>query len=265
MTWTIRISSAASDASLYVFDEGLNLVLSSDGVSGSSNSNIAEDQPKPLDGADVDDLSRGSAGTLDPYIGTQSLPQGVYYVAVTNANRMPVELEQYVQANPSNPLIRLEPINSIVRIAEDRISYTGGSNIADGPIVPKLIDNTEGVVPFTLSDVTLFLSVDGGLSPGWVSNIQTVDPFSGTLETRLGNVSGAQAPFIGDIAMRYDGELVSLSHSYRFVIADDNTVGNVLYIDTGTADYTSPGDDGIQTWEPTAAGGVTRIEPQWST
>ena len=150
-----------SDASMYVFDEDFNLVLSSSGVSGTSNSNIAEDQPKPLDGADVDDLSRGSAGTLDPYIGTQSLPQGVYYLAVTNANRMPVELEQYVEANPSNPLIRLEPINSIVRIAEDRIDVQGGSNIADGPVVPELIDNSDGVVPFTLSDVTLFVSVDG--------------------------------------------------------------------------------------------------------
>ena len=140
-----------------MFDEDLNLVVASSGVSGSSNTNIADDQPKPLNGNDMDDLSRGSAGTLDPFIGTQSLPQGVYYLAVTNANTMPMEFEQFVQPNPANPLIRLEPINSIDRIAEERISGSGGSMIASGPQV-DLIDNVESVVPWTLADVPLFVS-----------------------------------------------------------------------------------------------------------
>ena len=33
------------------------------------DSNVAEDQPKPLNGLDTDDLSRGTAGKLDPFIG----------------------------------------------------------------------------------------------------------------------------------------------------------------------------------------------------
>lgn len=41
------------------------------------NSNVAEDQSGPLQGADLDDLVRGSFGTLDPWIGPVYLPESV--------------------------------------------------------------------------------------------------------------------------------------------------------------------------------------------
>jgi hypothetical protein len=241
-----------ADASMYVFDEDFALLLSSDSVRGSANSNIAEDQPAPLNGADMDDLSRGSAGTQDPYIGAQALEQGTYYLAVTNANRMPSELDQFTQANATNPLLRLEPIHSIQRIVEDRIGSSIPINDASEPQLDVLLDPVDSVVPFTLSDVTLFVSQANGLSGGYVSNVRTVDPFTGVEETQLGNVYGSDgAPYLGDIAMRFDGELISLTQSYLGVAGTHETIGNVLDIDTGTAEYvTVLGDDGIITYRP---------------
>jgi hypothetical protein len=255
-----------SDASIYVFDQDFNLVLVSDGVSGSSNSNIADDQSKPLDGADVDDLSRGSAGTLDPYIGAQALPSGTYYLAVTNANRIPTDMGQYVSENPSNPLTRMEPINSIVRIAEDRIGAAGGSLIAAGPVVPEFIDvdpndgTDVGIIPFNLNDVTLFVSVDGPyLSGNFGAHVLTVDPFNGEVESVLGNLTGAGSPFVGDIGMRYDGGLFSFSQNYvGGGTPSDANVGDFLQIDPGTAAVAVLNDDGILTYELDPDGNTVR-------
>lgn len=242
-----------SDASLAVFDRNFNLILSSSGVRGRDNSNIAEDQPAPLNGADMDDTSRGSAGTLDPFIGAQSLPEGTYYLAVTNSSRMPNELSQFTQANPANPLVRLEPINSIRRIAEERVEQTGGSNIAGSPTVDLLDDIS--IVPFTLGDVTLFVATYPGEQPTYGAKIHTVDPFTGALETTLGDISvGGSLPYIGDIAMRYDGQMFSFSQSYFAQLGTDGTVGNFLHIDTGTAAATNLGDDGLLTYVPNPNG-----------
>ena len=70
--------------SISVFDANGNLILFA------GDSNIADDQPAALNGTDMDDLSRGSAGVLDPYIGTQELPVGVYYLAISSDARVPV-------------------------------------------------------------------------------------------------------------------------------------------------------------------------------
>ncbi|MCU0963163.1 MAG: hypothetical protein MUF48_23975, partial [Pirellulaceae bacterium] len=240
-----------SDASLYVFDSNFNLILSSNGVRGRDNSNIAEDQPRPLYGPDMTDLSRGSAGTLDPFIGTQSLPEGTYYLAVTNSNRMPEAMAQFVRSDPANPLVRFEPINSIARIVEDRIDGLGGSNIAAPPQVELFLDPQRSVVPFSLGDVTLFVSTRPGYNdtPGLV---HTVDPFTGQRETTLGNL----ATDIDDIAMRYDGQLFSFSvlRLPDTLVDGDARSGNYLQIDTGTAAANNIGGDGLITYQPNANG-----------
>ena len=57
--------------------------------------------------------------------------------------------------------------------------------------------------------------------------------------------------------MRYDGELFYVLARHIGVPAGttEAMVGNVVHIDTGTADYTSPGDDGIPTYVPMATVG----------
>ena len=85
-------------------------------------SNIEDDQPGTETGAglDSDDLSRGSFGELDPFIGPVHLPSTnqTYYVAVSSNYQLPAELQQFLVAGASNPDVRLEPINSVTRIVE---------------------------------------------------------------------------------------------------------------------------------------------------
>jgi hypothetical protein len=104
------------------------------------DSNVADDRSAPLRAADdltgVKDLSRGSVGSLDPFIGTVYLPEGTYYVAVSSDARRSVALDTI-----QNPDVRLEPINSVIRIAEDRIGGYGGTTAVD-PVVPILLDPT---------------------------------------------------------------------------------------------------------------------------
>ena len=117
-----------ANTSLAVFDGGGRLVFVG------RDSNIAEDQPGPLAGSDLVDLSRGSIGFADPFIGPVEVQEGKYFVAVTSVDRTPSELI-------NNPLLRLEPINSLVRIAEDHIGSFGGST-ANDPLVTELLDPT---------------------------------------------------------------------------------------------------------------------------
>jgi large repetitive protein len=124
------------------------------------DSNVADDRSGPVRTADdlagLKDLSRGSVGSLDPFVGTVHLPEGHYAVAVTSAGQLPTVLVPREQVpwfppeDPDDPWepplptyagVRLEPINSVIRIAEDRIGSYGGST-AEAPVVPVLLDPT---------------------------------------------------------------------------------------------------------------------------
>ncbi|HYW77925.1 MAG TPA: FG-GAP-like repeat-containing protein, partial [Thermoguttaceae bacterium] len=109
------------DTYIWVFNAAGQLILSS------RDSNIADDRPRPGDGTGLDDLSRGTVGAFDPFIGNVQMPEGngvEYFVAVTAEDKMP-------EALFSQPLLRREPITSVLRIADDHIgawdlSYIGG-------------------------------------------------------------------------------------------------------------------------------------------
>ncbi|MFV1964695.1 MAG: S8 family serine peptidase, partial [Pirellulaceae bacterium] len=125
------------NSTLGVYDQAGALILIG------RDSNVAEDRPGPLQGSDLRDLSRGTVGPKDPFIGPVELPEGQYYATVLSNSLIPSELDQFTSATPNNPLVRLEPLNSLVRIAEDHVDFSGGSTAAP-PIVPQLIDPTGG-------------------------------------------------------------------------------------------------------------------------
>jgi hypothetical protein len=249
---------ARTNTELAVFDQDGRLILRSKG------SNIADDLPRPLFGDDIEDLSRGSVGTMDPFLGPVELPAGpqlnpdgiddpvnraIYYVAVSSNAQMPDELRQYLEPNPPNPFVRLEPVNSVRRIAEDRIGFSGGSRIAEPPEIPILVDPTDSPVPFNLGDVTLLVSQDVGLVGGTTTTLHYVDPFTGALEATAGSFPEP----IADIAIRGDGNL------FAFSIGPDNfqgprndaTIGSYVQIDTGDASTVKIAEDGIQTYVQT--------------
>ncbi|MDA1055264.1 MAG: pre-peptidase C-terminal domain-containing protein, partial [Planctomycetota bacterium] len=229
-----------ANTSLWVFDAAGNLILNG------RDSNVADDRPGPNQGADLDDLNRGSVGPLDPFIGPTELPASeaapvVYYVAVSSNARIPAEMDQFLVPLATNPLLRVEPVNSLQRIAEDQVSTTNRSQLAIGPQV-DLFDNSS-FVPFNLNDVNLFVSQDGG---GNVSRLLIVNPFTGATTNTVGV---SQANF-EDIALNPSEGLFYGFSSFEGNANDANT-GNYHRIDprsvNGTVLSTNLGDDGIVT------------------
>jgi hypothetical protein len=131
------------DLTLSVFDSSGRLIYVG------RDSNVADDQPG--DGqTNFEDVSRGSAGKLDPFIGPVHLPTGLpgssvgeggvtppagpnavatettrYYVAVSSNEQLPAQLDMTFKSAATNTLVRLEPVNSVTRVVEDRIGLKG--------------------------------------------------------------------------------------------------------------------------------------------
>ena len=235
---------ARADLNMAIFDSSGRLILF--GI----DSSIIDDQPGPLEGADTDDLTRGSVGTFDPFIGAVELAAGRYRLAVFNNRCVPAALEKYYQGSSNFPLLRVEPVNSIKRVFEER--FTAGDNdtytSAEEPTTNLFTVDGSGAldakhaVPYHIGDVVLFVSQNGGLKGTDETTIRTINPFTGRTVTSLGSFG----PSVGDIAMRPDGQL------YSFTTGPQGTgestagvTGNYLQIDTGTAGATVIGDDGV--------------------
>ncbi|MGN6545586.1 MAG: dockerin type I domain-containing protein [Aureliella sp.] len=225
------------DTSIYVFDSQGRLILSGLG------SNLVDDQSGGLAGAGSTDLSRGSAGSLDPFIGSAELPEGQYFLAVTNSDRVPGVMESYTNATPSGATaaIRLQPINGVQLIAEDHINSTGGSTAVD-PQTPVLFPQGNSAVPFNLSDVNLYVSQTVGTN---ATNVYMVNPFTGGVSNTVGRF-GLR---VDDIAFRYNGGLRAFDWSPQFPNAntDQDTLMDYIDIDPGTAVATDIGDLNLQT------------------
>jgi parallel beta-helix repeat protein len=229
------------DTILSVYDAAGRLIFVS------RDSDVLDDQPAPGTGTGVSDLTRGSAGKLDAFLGTVALPEANdmrYFVAVSSNGRMPAALQQTFEANAPDPLARLEPINSIQRIVEDHIGFQGYSSaITQAASLPTpkpiLPDKVEGlfdissattldtyVKPFSLSDVSLF-SLNG-------ASFTIRNPFTGAQVVNVGS-TGVN---MNDMAMRPDGVLFG----YR---GDSGTLQQMNPANTG---LTGVGGSGIPTF-----------------
>jgi len=199
------------DTNLYVFDSTGKLLYIG------QNSNVADDIPAPNHGTDSTDLSRGSFGVKDPSIGPVYLREGagvVYDVAITTQGPIPYALR-------NQPLLRLEPVDSIQRITEDHIGSQNGSQLAANAQY-EMFSGTSSIQlnsyadDFHLGDVTLYVNAP--------KRLYTVDPFTGQRETDVSNPwnsttnlvwpNNTSAYSYNDLAMRNDGHLVSIQ-SYR--------------------------------------------------
>ena len=148
-----------------------------------------DDRPAPLQGNDLDDLSRGSVGPLDPFVGPVLLEEGYYLLQISTSALQPAERSQYSDRLPTNPYARFEPITGITRVAEDRIDKSttdqGKPSTADPPLIPVVLDPVKAPVPFNLGDVELFVSTS--------NEIYSVDPFTGKREVSFGRMLGVGA------------------------------------------------------------------------
>ncbi|WP_417395854.1 Calx-beta domain-containing protein [Gimesia chilikensis] len=209
-----------ADTTLSVFDSNGRLIFVS------RESNVDDDLVHSE--AEKEDLSRGSFGTLDPYIGSAHLPEaGTYYVAVSAHSQLARALEATYNGSNSNALVRLEPINSLQRVVEDHIGSQGySSNGIDVEPDGALFDITDGgisthVTDFDLSDVVLF-TTNG-------TNLSTVDPQFGNSETDVGDISGTGVfsyDDIRDIVMRSDGRLYGVRNNEFVEISTAGVAGS---------------------------------------
>ena len=225
------------DLVLYVFDSTGTLVYYGD------DSNVADDQPDPLNSPSMDDLLRGSYGTDDPFIGPVNLLEGGdnrYYVAVTNKTVVANALEQ--------DQLRVEPINSTTRVVEDQIGSSGESGIAGSPFTSILSDTT-GVTgedielnvhvdDYTLDDVVLYVSTG--------SDLYTINPYTGQALTDVTGIYGQLLPGAtgvgyNDIVMRDDGRLYSMTVG----AGDPANIGNYTQFSLEDGTLLSQVDDGI--------------------
>jgi len=247
-----------ADTTLSVFDStGTLILVSRDG-------GVTNDVSGPNEGNGFTDLSRGSIGKLDPFIGSQQLPSGTgggtftYYVAVSSNLMLPTALNAtFNGGNTNDTLVRLEPVTSVRRVVEDHIGFTGYTtgSIFQG-VTSTVLPTTSAILPinttaqvatnvqaWNLSDVTLYAKIG--------NSIVVVDPNSGqSLFTLTNNLPGNGT---GSIKMRPDGTL------WAYVGQNggrNGFVGQLFQIDTSTGAASSLGTDAIpdepQTPPPTS-------------
>ncbi len=251
------------DTTMLVFDESGTPILIG------RESNITDDQPAPEQGNDLDDLTRGTVGKLDPFIGTVQLPLGTpssssgteYYVAVSANGRLITDLNQYYQASAANTNIRLEPINSVDRIIEDHIGFQGyhsggmtGPPDQPGVLVAPVNTNANGgglfnsisssqalstyVRPFDLSDVLLYVNTS--------DTLRAVNPLFGQQMYTIDNNLTSNNEEMRDIVMRSDGQLYGYQRLDTNTAGNANVAGRLVTINHATGALGTVGTDNIQ-------------------
>ncbi|MFT5526987.1 MAG: hypothetical protein ACI9HK_004969, partial [Pirellulaceae bacterium] len=259
VTFDIDYSDGLSraPAGISVFDSNGTLILLS------LASNIGDDRPEPTLADNLEDLTRGTVGASDALIGPVELPVGqTYFVAVYGQGMGPTQLN-------SNPYARIEPIESVNRLVEDRgqpyeqITFQPpllGSATVDDPTdeFQELFD-VISPVQFHLGDVPLYVSQDWdvgipGDAPWDLTRLITIDPFTGQPETTVNAFgSGAVRSFtydVSDIALNTDGNFYSFSLDLEDPDGlSDAESGNYLRISPADGSAVNLGDDGILTYE----------------
>ncbi|HUY35205.1 MAG TPA: DUF4214 domain-containing protein [Pirellulales bacterium] len=239
------------NTTISVFDAAGNLIFTG------RDSNITDQQPQPGQGNNLTNLSHGSVGKLDPYIGTVQLPAGevpagtsrTYYIAISSDATLPTALNGAFASVASQPLARLEPIDSVNRVVEDHIGVQGGQTAQSPSTLTAAFNgnttSTAGILqlntsatPFTLGNVVLY--VDQGGAGG---QLQTVNPSTGALETTVGPTPGTGLGY-GDIAMRNDGQLYGVTLG-----GTDANASQYNLISTGNAAVVNKGSTNIATYQ----------------
>ncbi|MEE2685273.1 MAG: Ig-like domain-containing protein [Planctomycetota bacterium] len=214
----------------------------------SRDSNIAEDRPDPVISDQTEDLTRGTVGAGDAYIGPVFLGPGTYFVAVTGNGGGPNQLN-------NNPNLRLGP-TSTLRLQRDNLTPVEDPMNSRG-----VLFDDESIVPWHLGDVGMFAvrEITENLNFVTGSEITYNDPFTGDQEIAVGTF----AQDVGDVAMRSDGLMFGYQlnkHIPGFPCPrrDDNAAVYLQVLDhtptTMSGGVTVAGASTIQTFELNAAG-----------
>lgn len=220
-------------------------------VAVGTDSNISDDRVTPQipnQLAKQDKLSTGSFGPQDAFIGPLELSTiGTYEVVVTNNMLAPTNLLQFTASDAEDKLVRLEPLDSTVRIADDRFDGTDNSKLPDagqGPVTIQVAfeDDGSNIVPWHIGDVPLVaLTNDKRLS--------IFNPLTGRHEAIIVDdyEKTATPTKIGAMAVSRRGDVIAIQQGKRddALVGTVDTQGNLVPVGaTGISTYVTVADDG---------------------
>lgn len=237
---------AGPDTTLALYDSSGDLLYIG------RNSDVADNEPPGQIAADTSNDTSGSFGA-DPFIGTVALTTSqTYYLAVMPGNELPATLDQQFVSASTNPLTRVEPIDSVARVSQN--SFGSGDQGSTAAAPPSL---TLTSTPYNLGNMVLYVNTNNPTNT--TDTLYTVDPLTGQQETKVGTYigstgeNGLTAPnqptvSIGaTIVMRNDGEL------YTDTTGTVDSAVNYTQISTSpvtaTNLATTIGNDGLVTYD----------------
>lgn len=255
------------DTNAYLFDGDTLIAIGTD-------SNVADDQVTPIvpgQATTEKDLSRGSHGLRDPFIGPLELnPTGTYQVIVTTDEQMPADMAQFTQIDPPNTNARLEPIDSVVRVSDDRFDYRPGTGASDTPLPNRLEgpqsmqvafnDDGSNIIPWQFGDVPLIALREDAHTIRQSARLSIYNPFTGRHDaiieefSALNGDSSAEIQ-VGAIAQSARGDVLALHNHGVDVQRDSNT--SPVYSVSADGVFRRAGSTGIRTYRQNSGGNPT--------
>ena len=218
-----------------------------------TDSNVSDDRITPIvpgQPTTAKDLSRGSLGVRDAFIGPLELsPDLNYQVVIANDSQMIGSMTQFTQINAANTNTRLEPIDSTVRVTDDRFDFepNGDTPVGDPTEIPEAVqvafaDDGSNIIPWQFGDVPLITVARNSANSGSSSQVNIFNPFTGrhdAIVTTGGNAVGAAAQSPRNLLLAIERPLGAQS--------DANT--DQVYSIGPDGTFTPVGTTGIETYE----------------
>ena len=245
----------------YLYADGTLIAIGTD-------SNVGDDIITPIvpgQPTTEDDLSRGSQGLRDAFIGPLELsPDNDYQVVIGTNGQMPADMTQFTRFTPLNTEARLEPIDSVVRIADDRFDFEPGDDTPVGPAeeIPEALqvafeDDGSNIVPWQFGDLPLitiseFAEEDGGTN----SQINIYNAFTGEhdaiIDENTSVIGAAASRPITKVVPGSDPEryynVIAIERPNTGATTTDNNTNTVYAIDV-EGRLSNLGNTGIVTYE----------------
>ncbi|TWU43841.1 hypothetical protein Q31b_13730 [Novipirellula aureliae] len=240
------------NTNLYLYDGDQLIAIGTD-------SNILDDQTTPFvpgQTTSETDLSRGSLGNRDAYIGPLELSVGGDYQVVVGTNgQMPSDMTQFTDIDSANPGARLEPLDPTIRIIDDRFDGASGSTVpsfSTGPVATQVgfEDDGSNILPWQFGDVPL-LVLGNSPTSGNASALSIYNPFTGRHDAIIEEATSAP---IGAAAQSLRGDAIAIRTQNSGALNDANT--STTYSITADGQFAALGSTGIGTYEYFRTGGA---------
>ncbi|TWU60075.1 Matrixin [Rubripirellula tenax] len=224
-----------------------------------TDSNISDDRLTPIIPGQLStakDSSRGSFGGRDAYIGPLELnPNGDYQLLLAGPEQVPADMAQFFNANAPNTLARLEPIDSTVRIIDDRFDYSPGNGANDTP-VPSAVqgpealqvgfaDDGSNVAPWQFGDIPLIAIREDANAAG-EARISIYNPMTGRHDAVIEDFTSGAA--LGAVAQTTDGSIIGIRNRGNAATQNDANTSTTYSI-SNEGVVTALGNTGIGTFE----------------